>query len=74
MGQEKWYSGYTWDSGIRQLEGGEGVHPGECLRLSFRGDTVMDDSLGSELVKEVRRMEVEVTRVEGVKELGVRVF
>lgn len=34
----------------------------------------MGDSLGSELMEEARRVEVEVTGVEGVKELGVRVF
>lgn len=34
----------------------------------------MGDSLGSELMEEARRVEVKVTGVEGVKELGVRVF
>ena len=60
-----------WD---KAAERGRGCASGECLRLSLRGGTVMSDSLGSELMKELRRVEVEVNGVEGVKELGVRVF
>lgn len=40
-GEAVW--GYSWDGGVRQLEGWEGVNTGECLRLGFRGDTVLGD-------------------------------